>query len=160
MMIFNTMTASFRLRRTNRWDIIAAAMGVAFASFGYFLFLWFSFMNSQPRNPVPAQGLIYPMNNHGGYYYLSAEQVTQLSMPHIIFAAILVLGFTGAFLFKIPLTPVRAPWEKYTVYPQGMAIGTPKIFYVSFVIFFTAWWLLSPHVASFLVSKGIILTIA
>lgn len=157
MINFNTMAEFFRLRKPNRWDITAVAMGVAFASFGYFLFLWFRFMDTQPRRPEPTLGLIYSMNNHGSYYYLSATKVTQLSMPLIIFA-IFALGFVGTFLLKkIPRTPVKAPWEKYAVCPPGMPISMPKSFYVSFVIFFTAWWLVCPHVASMLVSKGIIL---
>jgi hypothetical protein len=72
------------------------------------------------------------MNNHGLYYYLSATQITQLSMPLIIFT-IFLLGFMGAFLFrKISPTPVKAPWEKYPVYnlSPGMPTSMPKSFYV------------------------------
>jgi hypothetical protein len=76
-------------------SIVAVLAGVGAGSWVFHLYLWSRFMETQPRIPRPVEGLIYPLNNHGWVYYLSAAQSIQLWMMvwlafvFLLFAAVL-----------------------------------------------------------------------
>jgi len=78
---------------------VAVLASVAAGSWTFHVYLWSRFMEVQPRVPRPADGLIYPMNNHGWIYYLSAAQNTQLSM--LVYSAI------GCFVLAAILSGVK-----------------------------------------------------
>ena len=136
-----------RFLRSHRRDLAAISAAFAVASFGYHIYLWSHFMESQPREPNASLGLIYPMNNHGWYYYLSAAQATQLAI--LIYASIAFSLL--AFAVNLPV-PTKQPWERYATVSQ-----LPwKYFVGSLIVSVGTLWLASPYLASFLVSKGII----
>lgn len=135
-------------QKIRRQDLALIFMGMAFASFGYHLYLWFRLMGTQPRMPDPALGLIYAMNNHGWYYYLSATQTTELGMLMYIFIALFVLA-----AITYGHHPVKHPWEKY----RKPDVGSGIYFAVSLLLSIVALWSYSCSIASFLVSRGIIL---
>jgi hypothetical protein len=141
-------TESPHFSKALRRDLAAIFAGIAFASFVCSGDLWSRFMKSQPRNANPTLGLFYPMNNHGWIYYLSVAQITQMKvLVYIAFAFFLL-----ATAIKPP-EPTKKPWEMYAHVAQ-----LPwKFFWGSLVLSFGILWLTSPHLASFLVSKGIIL---
>jgi hypothetical protein len=105
-------------------------------------------MTSQPREAGQALGLIYPMNNHGWYYYLSATQATQLTM--LMYMSMAFCGL--AFAVNVPI-PKKPPWQKYALTTQ-LLWGH---FLSSLVLSASTLWLTSPYLASVLVSRGIIL---
>jgi hypothetical protein len=123
------MTVFSRIRKIRRRDCTAFLGGIFFASFGYHLYLWFSFMGTQPRQPDAALGLIYSMNNHGWSYYLSATQAIQLGMLFYVFMALIIL-----IAIAHGPNPVKLPWEKYTVAASGSGkyfFGPPPSIYLS-----------------------------
>jgi hypothetical protein len=133
--------------KEHRRNLAATLAGFSVASFWYHIYLWCRFMELQPRVASPTLGLIYPMNNHGSYYYLSATQATQLTMLFYTFVASSLL--TAAL--NLPMQ-IKQPWEKYPAVPS-----LPwKTFWGSLVFSVGMLWLTSPHIASFLVFNGII----
>jgi hypothetical protein len=105
-------------------------------------------MRTQPREPRPALGLIYPMNNHGWVYYLSATESTQLGMLFYMTFVVFVL----AVIIAGP-NPIKRPWEKYAISVTGYG----KYLLGSLIVSLALLWHSSFHMASVLVSKGIIL---
>src|SRR5689334_7571201 len=73
-----------------------------------YLWLFYEYLSSRPPGPVPELGLIYPLNNHGFYVYLTDVESEGMAL---LFAA----GFFGGLLGIIivpkdiidpdPLTP-------------------------------------------------------
>jgi hypothetical protein len=131
-----------------RLDIASIFAGIGCSSFIYHLYLWNHFLQSQPREPNPALGFLYSMNNHGWYYYLSAIQKNEMTMLFCMAFAFFLL--TAAVY---PRDPAKKPWEGYAT-----VAGIPwKYFWRSSTLSFGILWIAMPHLASLLVSKGIIL---
>jgi hypothetical protein len=135
-------------RKIRRRDLAVTFGGIYFAFFGYFLFLWLGYLGTRPRQANPALDLTYPMNNHGWSYYLSAVEATQLDMLFNVSFLWLLLAalLTGRGTAK-------QPWEIYST----TVAGSERYFLVSLVATVALLRLASYWVASFLVSKGIIL---
>src|SRR5580700_133463 len=81
--------------KTYRQHLGAILLGAACASFIFSITLWNRFMQTQPRHPNLELGLIYSMNNHGWYYYLSATQADQMM---ISWYASFAFGITAALV--------------------------------------------------------------
>jgi hypothetical protein len=142
------MTGLSNLRRIRRIDLGAIGAGFSMASLMYWFYLWFGFMDTQPMEPHPAAGLIYPMNNHGWVYYLSATDATQLGMLFTMFFMVFTLS---AVVAGPPA--IKRPWEKYPMQVTGYG----KYLFVSLLGSLVLLRLTSFHMASVLVSSGIIL---
>jgi len=136
-----TGPSSFLNRRRVYSSIL---VGTACACFLYSITLWNRFMQTQPRTAEPAKGAIYPMNNHGWYYYLSATQADQMM--------ILRYSAFGFGLFAFVTKAPEKPWELY----QSVSDISWTHFWRSVILSAAAAWLLSPYLASFLASKGVV----
>ena len=103
-------------RMFKRRAISASFVGVAAASWAFHMYLWQSFLQSNPQTPNPDTGFSYVMNNHGFYYYLTAIQTTQLGL--------MVYLAGGAFLLATLVngrTPEKQAWEVYAKPVQAPA---------------------------------------
>jgi hypothetical protein len=128
--------------------IAAISAGIATASWGFHLYLWFHFVAVQPRTPQPAKGLTHVMNNHGWYFYLSAAQDTQLRLLVYISLGTFILA---AISFG---APKKRQWELYAT-----PISAPlKYFLGSVLLWSVTLWHWSYCWSSILVSKGFILS--
>ncbi len=124
-----------------------ALSGVALGSFVFFMALFFHFTDTQPTAPQPANGLIYPLNNHGRVCYLSAKQNTQLSIPMYIFFGSFVIS---AILFNDKA--VRALSVERTVNRL-----LSRIMVAAVLISILILWVCSHSLASALVAKGYVI---
>jgi hypothetical protein len=100
--IANSATANLE-GKSGRATSAAVLAGIAVASWGFRLYLWSRFMETQPRTPRLSEGLIYGMNNHGWVYYLSAAQSAQLDLLVYIAIATAVLAAVIAGLSQTKL---------------------------------------------------------
>jgi hypothetical protein len=78
--------------RSSRKDIAAAGSGFSIAAFGTRLWISQSFLSSHPRMPIPDQGLVYAINNHGSHVYLTDTEVTGLALLWIAFLVSVLLS--------------------------------------------------------------------
>jgi hypothetical protein len=129
-----------------RQNLALILAGMAFGSFGFHLYLWSYFMDHQPRNPNPAQGLVYSMNNHGWSYYLSATQATELGMLMYMSFALFVFG-----AIAYGRHPAKQAWEKHRMPDRGSGI----YFVISLLFWGVVLWVSGYSLASFLVSNGL-----
>lgn len=142
------MISLLGIRKMRRQDLAAILAGMAGSSFCCHYILWLQLMRTQPRKPDHALGLIYPMNNHGWYYYLSAIQATQLNLLVIASVALIILASITNGRF-----PIKMPWEKYS----EEVVGNGWYILISFLISAVIVWYSTPYVASYMVFKGFIL---
>jgi hypothetical protein len=77
--------------RSLRKDLVAAGSGFSIAAFGTRLWISQSYLSSHPRMPIPDQGLVYAINNHGSHVYLTDTEVTGLALLWIAFLVSVLL---------------------------------------------------------------------
>jgi hypothetical protein len=148
--------------RNSRNCIAAAVVALCPASFGTFLWLFFGYFSSRPSQPHPELGLVYALNNHGSYVYVSASESTGLAMLMIAF----VVGFFATIAIvpkKVILPPPGTPrWITRISAQFDILIGTPKrrlmiVFYCALICYLAIIYLAGPSIAEFVVSHGVIL---
>lgn len=142
------MSLLSNFQKDRRQNIALILIGGAFASFTDWQLLWFRLMATQPRNPDVATGLIYPMNNHGWIYYLSAMQSNRLDLLACIFVGLFITG--AATYGRIP---VKLAWERYPPPAKGSVV----YFLAAFALLIAVIWTASYPLASLLAGKGVIL---
>jgi hypothetical protein len=144
--------------------IAAAILALCPASFGVNLWLFFGYFSSRPPQPHPELGLVYVLNNHGSYVYISATESTGLAMLMIAFFA----GFFGAIALvpkEAILPPPGTPrWITRISAQFDIFIGTPKrrlmiIFYCALICYLAIIYVAGPSIAEFVVSHGVILRV-
>jgi hypothetical protein len=85
------------LQRIDRKDALNAISGFLAAygwvSFFCFFYLVISWASVAPHNPDPANGLIYPHNEHGSITYFSAFQSTSCALLFLSSPLFFGLGF-------------------------------------------------------------------
>jgi hypothetical protein len=143
MEIADSAAASPR-QKSGRAISAAILAGVAAASWGFHLYLWRRFMETQPRTPRPSEGLVFGMNNHGWVYYLSAAQSSQLDLLVYIAIATFVLAAI------ISGSPLKKPWQKYA---EPASLYSLICFGVSALLWTVALRHWSLRWASWIVSK-------
>jgi hypothetical protein len=68
------------LRATARPRTASIGVGLAFASFGRYIFLFQHFAAARQGVSNPDAGLTVPLNNHGFVVYISASESTELAL--------------------------------------------------------------------------------
>ncbi len=133
------------------------------ASLGAYLWLFYHYFSTRPSNPQPELGLVYALNNHGAYVYISAVESTGLAFLMWAFLA----GFAAAvgivpkkYIVPPPSTP---RWLTYLPSFEAESAKEPTrndyILLVVSVAFFLAVIILAgPSMAEFAVAHGIILS--
>ena len=59
-------------------SVTTAGLGILFAvTFGWQYLLFSQYQREAPRHPIPSQGLVYPFNDHGSVFYVTARQYHQ-----------------------------------------------------------------------------------
>lgn len=84
------------MSQSQRMDVTAAACAIAVASFGAFLLLFFAYFVLRPAQPQPMLGMVYLLSNHGGRVYVTAAELTGLSLLMKVFLAALALTIVSA----------------------------------------------------------------
>jgi hypothetical protein len=130
-----------------RTNTAAVFGGVAAGSWVFHLYLWSRFMETQPRVPRAADGLTYPMNNHGWIYYLSAAQDTQLGI--MVWLAIIF------FVLAAVLTGMQLKWRSPKAEPATKS--SLLYFTAGLLVWIAVLTLWSLKFASVLVARGITL---
>jgi hypothetical protein len=148
--------------REIRNRIATAILALCPASFGTSLWLFFTYFSSRPRQPRPELGLVYALNNHGSYVYISATESTGLAMLGIAF----IVAFFAAFAIvpkKAILAPPGTPqWVTRISGQFNTDLGTPTrllvaIFCCAVICYLAIIYLAGPFIAEFMVSRGVIL---
>lgn len=82
--------------------------GIFAASFAAHLWLFYWYIAHRPAMPRPDLGLVYPLSNHGTYYYLSAVESEELALLFwCAFVAIMLLFIVVPKKFLPP--PAQIP---------------------------------------------------
>jgi len=66
-------------------------------------YVWFQFDNSRPKVPNALEGRVYPLNTHGSWVYLNAQEHYGLSA---LFALFVVLA-----LVAVAIDRLKKPFE-------------------------------------------------
>jgi hypothetical protein len=149
------------MKRSVRYDVVAAIFALCTASFGTHMFLFFSYFNSHPTAPNPSLGLIHALNNHGSYVYLSDAEWTGLSLLRTAF----VVGFFSIFLI-LPKDPSLAPvgtarWLTFFCVAKPHLASPPLrlkvIFLCSILVYVSVIYFAGPVIVHLIVSRGIFL---
>lgn len=136
-------------RHNLRHGIAALLIGCALASFALANYDRFRLERTQPAQPQPERGLVYPFNNPGGTFYCSALQATQFALSVDLFFALSLLGL---FLYGLRLHP------KIRRYLSRPAHGHLRYILLSFLLSLPLLWYLRPPLVSLLVARGFILS--
>ena len=146
-----------------RTDIACAISAVCAASFSTNLWLTFSYAASRPRQPDPALGIVYPLNNHGSITYLSNSEATGMGL--------LMMAFFIGLLATVIIVPKEAilprpgtpQWLTYVSARTRTPLGnrTPRlttIFACSLVVWLAVIVFGGRAIADFAVSEGLSLS--
>jgi hypothetical protein len=75
------------------WKISeAVAMTISAASFCYAWGLHMHFAFSRPTSPNSLEGRVYPLNTHGDWVYLNAQEHFLLTSLYVVFVALALLA--------------------------------------------------------------------
>jgi hypothetical protein len=149
-------------RRLVRNCIACAAMALCPPAFVLHMALFFSYCSSHPTQPDPRIGMLYPLNNHGSYVYLTKVEATGLGLLIAAFVFGLVAGI--AVVPKEPILPPRGT-PRWLTYVSGTArtdLANPgrsmKLLFLGAAVFYAAVIILfGRSIAQFAVSHGIVL---
>jgi len=150
-------------RRSVRNYLACAISALCVPAFVIHMVLFFSYFSSHPAQPESHTGLIYPLNNHGSYVYLTNVESTGLGL---LMAAFGIGFFVGlAIVPKEPILPPRGT-PRWSTYVSGAArtdltSPTPsmKIVFLGAMIFYSVviiWF--GSSIAKFAVSHGVVLS--
>jgi hypothetical protein len=148
------------MKKSVRYDVVSSLGALCAASFGTHLFLFFCYFNSHPAAPDSALGLVYALNNHGSYVYLSDSEWVGLSLLRMAFFVSLVSIY--AILPKDPtLAPLGTPrWVAHSFYVANADNPSPRlrtIFLCSVGFHLAIIYLAGPLIVHLFVSHRIIL---
>lgn len=149
-------------RRASRNYIPCAADALCPTSFAAHLILFFAFVSSHPHEPDARLGLVYPLNSHGSYVYISAVESTGLAL--LLGAFVVCLVVTIAVTPKQPVLPPPGT-PRWLTYVSGAAktdLGHPTrsmwaVFLAAVVIDAAFIFLAGPWISGLLVGWGFIL---
>jgi hypothetical protein len=148
--------------RRVRTYIAAAISPLCPLSFAVHLWLFFSYFSFRPNQPHPEFGLVYRLNNHGSYVYLSGTESTGLTL--------LMMAFAIAALLTVVLVPKEInlprpgtpPWLTYASGGERTGLGNSSreikaVFLCSLVVYFAIISLAGRSIVDFVVLRGIVL---
>jgi hypothetical protein len=145
--------------RRVRTYIAAAISPLCPLSFGVHLWLFFSYFSFRPNQPRPELGLIYRLNNHGSYVYLSGTESTGLTL--------LMMAFATAALLTAVLVPkeINLPPPGTLTYASGSEVTglgnssreIKAVFLCSLVFYFAIISLAGRSIVDLVVLRGIVL---
>lgn len=142
---------------------VIAAVGGALAVTGFVahLILFEQYHVTRPIHPEPASGLIYQSNSHGHYVYLSAAEVTGLSLLMCLFVigsaiAVIAMPKTYRILPTAPYQPLdRVKWRLDT--DQPAAPSTMAVFLGTMAIVTALIYLAGPWIENAVAASGFVL---
>jgi hypothetical protein len=129
--------------RSLRKDIAAAGSGFSIAAFGTRLWISQSYLSSHPRMPIPDQGLVHAINNHGSHVYLTDTEVTGLALLWIAFLVGVLLW--GIIAIGLAESDRVATARSSTILACSTLVSVGAIYFVG------------QSIAAFAVSHGVIL---
>jgi hypothetical protein len=150
------------MTREIRNRIATAILALCPASFVILLWLFFAYFSSHPRQPHPELGLVYALNNHGSYVFISAIESTGLALLVIVF----IVSFFAAFVIvpkQAILAPTGAPqWITRISGQFKTDLSTPTrllvaIFCCALICYLAIIYFSGPFIAEFMVSHGVIM---
>jgi hypothetical protein len=155
--------SSWKVRRIY---IAGTAQCIVAISFVAFMALFAAYDYSYPTQPNSALGLVYPLNNHGRYVYISGAESTGLVLLAIAFSVGLVVAVIAVPKegFKLPsVVPGASRLLTYLnwgadVDPVGLTWPMKRFFlfvglgYIAFIYF------VRPLIARFAASHGFVLS--
>jgi hypothetical protein len=126
-----------------RKDIVAVGSGFAIAAFGTRMWVFQSYVSSHPKIPIPDQGFVHALNNHGSHVYLTDVEATGLALLWITFLASILLW--GPIAIRLTKT------DRIATRRSSIIIACSSVVSVG------AIYLLGQSIAAFAVSYGVIL---
>jgi len=151
--------------RTIRNKVAAVLAAFLPVSFILHMCLFFQLLGIRPDQPHPEIGLVYPLNNHGSYHYVTGTEATELNL--------LFNGFLIAFLallIVVPkdhiLPPANTPrWLSYISFSYKTDLENPNPELTRLLLTAAAAWcaiilLAGPLLVRWLVTRGVILSAA
>lgn len=154
--------ACINMSRQIRNQLATATFALCFASFGTYLWLFFSYFSSRPRQPHPELGLVHVLNNHGSYVYISAAESTGLAMLMIAFFVGFCLTFAIVPKEAILPPPGTPRWLTYVSAQYNTDLAEPTrrlkaIFCCALISYLGIFYLAGSSIADFVVRHGVIL---
>ena len=118
------------------------------ASFPSFLWQFFQYQSSLPRQPQPQFGRIFGSNNHGSVVYLTEEEATGQTF--------LILAFISGFLSTIIIVP--KPYVPGKGFEHDLANPTRnqyRVLMISVAIYLAIIIYAGQRIVAFAVSHGL-----
>jgi hypothetical protein len=150
-------------RKSLRLNVACVAGALCVASFTTHTILFFAYFSSHPRQPDPELGLVYKLNNHGSYLYLTNTESTGLTL--LMDAFLVGLFVTLVVVPKKPLLPPPGTPRWITRVSGAAKIdlrnATPSmkvVPWVSIIFYLTFIFLFGRAIVVFAVSRGIVLS--
>ena len=143
-----------------RTDLAAMILSLCPVSLVAKFRLSFMYYSSRSPKPNPELGMIYPLNNHGSYVYLSNTESTGLSLLTILFAVSFFLTFFVTPKEWVPPSPETPRWITYVGARYRTDLGTARS--MTIFVYSSAFWSILTYyggqlIVNFIVSQGIVL---
>jgi len=135
------------------------------ASFGAFLLLFLTYFVLRPAQPQPMLGMVYLLNNHGAHVYVTAAELTGLSLLLKMFVAALALTIVSAPKLFMPAGLTTPRWLRYAGVSVKIDMGARasprfwRVFIFSAGLYVAVIGLTGRWIVDALISRGIILGI-
>jgi hypothetical protein len=120
------------------------------AGFASYLWLFFQYQSTRPNHPRPDLGFVHALNNHGSYVYINDVESTGLSLLMGMFFA----GFMFS-LIVVPKTYTSKGIEHDLIHPTRQQY---KVLWIAIICYFSVIIFAGQHIASFIVSRGLVLS--
>jgi len=140
----------------------SAAAGLCASSFALYMILFFVYSSSQPKQPEPALGVIYPLNNHGSHVYLTRIQATGMNLLFVVFPIAFAMAII-ALPKELRFFRGMQRWVSF----EGRTVRTDllqptaamkAVFFGSVAVWSAIILGLGPYIVAFLVAKGFVLS--
>jgi hypothetical protein len=150
------------MTRSIRNNISSATAALCPASFGTFLWLFFSYFASHPAMPNAELGLVNALNNHGAHVYVSDRETTGLTLLMWMFFVGLLATLTIVPKDPVLPAPTTPRWITFIGARARIDLANPTprlkaIFLCSFAFYLAAICFVGPSLVRFIVAHGIVL---
>ncbi len=140
----------------------AAIFGIPFACFPIYLWLFYFYFGTRPKNPHPELGLVHSLNNHGTYVFISDTESTGLALlMYMCFAAIalFILVVPKEFILPAPGTP-RWITKISGSFKTGLEHPSKELYFImlgSVAISAAFIWAAGSPIVDYIVTHGVVL---
>jgi len=141
--------------------VACGLIGFFMATFGTNFWLTNSYIGSRPRTPDIVLHLVYPMNDHGTYYYLSATESASLKLAFwggMIAILLVVIVVPKDFIIPPPQTPrwITHVSASFRTGLEEFSLGYFAIMISALLASVAAIYLFGQEVAQFAAAHGIV----